>query len=625
MVSPNEPIAINVDIPNNEDAQSSHSRSSTSNTPKAFSSKETRSLAVEWHDLEFEVEVSSGFCGKQKETKQIVKKCSGSFTPGTLTALMGPSGAGKTTLMNVLAGRASYGRITGGKVLLNGLEADPEAYKNQLAYVMQHDAMFATQTPREALHFTAALRLPEYSPEQREEIVESALNALCLQQCADTLIGSVMIPGLSGGEKKRTAVAMELISSPSLIFLDEPTSGLDSHNAFELVNILRSLAESGCTIVCTIHQPSSEVFDLFHRVVYLRKGYTVYAGSVEGSKAAFETEDIVCKNHTNPADFAMHRLQLMSEEEMMALVDAQPIIPEPKVKGTFSKSDFPQPSMASIFTQLRHLTNREFKQLIRDKATLVSRFGMAVMMALMLGCVYWEAADDWGTDFDASDISVAIQNHWGALTFIGINAMMLAAMPVVLTFPLQRAAFMREYTSGAYTSYAYLIAKTLLDVPAAVLQQVLATAVFYNMVGMNGNFAFIVFSISQLAVVSASIGIFVGSSTANAETAINIVPAIFIPQILFSGFFISSDKIPVYLQWAQWCCPLKYGINLVTISEFTPSAVPDNRQTEADDLIYRSDISRDSWWFYVAIMCGMFVFFRVASGCMLAFKARHYA
>ena len=155
-------------------------------------------MALSWEDLVFGVDVAGGPCGKAAERKDIVKGICGHFEPGTLTALMGPSGAGKTTVLNVLAGRAPYGEITSGKVVLNGLEANPTDYQRQLAYVMQQDAMFVTQTPREALNFTATLRLPEYREEQREEIVNSAITALRLEHCADTMIGSVMIPGLSG-------------------------------------------------------------------------------------------------------------------------------------------------------------------------------------------------------------------------------------------------------------------------------------------------------------------------------------------------------------------------------------------------------------------------------------------
>ena len=579
-------------------------------------------MSLSWHDLVFEVPVADGCCGKS--TKQIIKNSSGHFKPGTLSALMGPSGAGKSSLMNVLAGRAPYGEITEGKVVLNGLEAEPRMYQKELAYVMQHDAMFATQTPREALHFTATLRLPEYTAAEREDIVNAAITALRLDKCADTMIGSVMIPGLSGGEKKRAAVAVELISSPSLIFLDEPTSGLDSQSAYELVMILRSLAESGCTIVCTIHQPSSEVFALFQEVVFLRDGHVMYDGKVDDVKAHFETEDRVCKQQTNPADFAMQRLQMMDEAEMYDLMNKKKTSPAPEITGVFGKEHVKEVVQASLCTQLGQLVTREFRQLIRDKPTLGARFGMGVILAVLIGCIFFEVADEWGDDGDSSSTAIAIQSHWGALVFVCINTMFLTAQPMVLAFPLERASFIREYAAGTYGSTVYLVAKTLLDVPAAILQQVLALIVFYFMTGMNGNFAFILLSISILGVVSASTGLLLSAATSSAETAINILPGIFIPQILFSGFFVSTDLIPVWMRWLQWVCPLKYGVSLATISEFSTNVIPDNKAHDVELMINRSGINRDDWYVYGLIMVGIFFFLRILTGIILQRRAQNF-
>eukprot|EP01061_Rhynchopus_euleeides_P009423 TRINITY_DN185_c0_g1_i2.p1 TRINITY_DN185_c0_g1~~TRINITY_DN185_c0_g1_i2.p1 ORF type:complete len:623 (+),score=294.99 TRINITY_DN185_c0_g1_i2:258-2126(+) len=621
MPARNEPITI--DIPQEGDVADSHS--SQPSTPKSpFRLKDAQTMALSWHDLVFEVDVAGGPCGKAAEKKQIVKGASGECRPGTLTALMGPSGAGKTTMMNVLAGRAPYGEITSGKVVLNGLEANPADYQRQLAYVMQQDAMFATQTPREALNFTATLRLPEYSEEQREEIVNSAITALRLEHCADTMIGSVMIPGLSGGEKKRAAVAVELISSPSLIFLDEPTSGLDSHSAYELVMILKSLAESGCTIVCTIHQPSSEVFALFHNVVCLRSGNIVYQGSVEGVASHFETDSFVCKNNTNPSDFAMQRLQMMDDAEMETLMGKLPKVVLPEIKGTLNKADLKKNEKASVGAQMWQLLQREFKQMVRDRATLAARFGMGVMLSLMIGCIFYDVGSEWGDDADLQDRSTAVNNHWGALVFLTINGMFLSAQPMVLAFPLERAAFIREYTAGTYSATAYLVAKSMLDVPAAVVQQLLSLLVFYFLTGMNGNFALMLLATSALAVVSASIALMVGAVTTSAETAVNLLPAIYVPQILFSGFFVSSTQIPDWLRWLQWGMPLKYGINLATTVEFTGDAVPSSRTSDVDFLITRSEMNRDLWWRDTLIMVGMFLILRVLTCLILSSRAKKF-
>ena len=583
---------------------------------------------LQWQNLVFGVEVGGGCgpCSQAAEEKLIVKGTSGKLEPGKLTAIMGPSGAGKTTMMNVLAGRAPYGEIKEGHIYLNGREAQPETYRQQLAYVMQSDALFATQTPREALNFTANLRLPNESVEERTAIVERAITALGLEKCADTNIGSAMIAGLSGGEKKRTAVAVELISSPSLIFLDEPTSGLDSHSAFELVKILRALAEDGCTIVCTIHQPSSEVFALFHNVLMLKSGHVAYSGDVDGVGAHFNdaAKGIECPRNSNPADFAMQRLQLMSDEEVMPYVNKVPKLEEVQSKGVLTEADLPETKSAGMCGQLRELMKREIRNLLRDKVTLAARFGMGVMLALLLGLIFWRVGKEWGDDNDPTDINTAINNHWGAIVFLSINAMFLAAQPMLLAFPLERAAFIREYTAGTYSAPAYVFAKTCVDVPAAIVQQLLGGAVYYFMVGFNGNFALLVLSQASLAAVSASTALLMGAATTRAETAVNLVPAVYVPQILFSGFFISSDQVPVWLRWLQWICPLKYGISLATVVELGNQNVPEDRESYVHALIERSQINRDEYWFLIIIMAALFLGFRILATFLLAQRAKKF-
>jgi len=216
---------------------------------------------------------------------------------------MGPSGAGKSSLLNILSGRLSTGdgKIIEGDVFVHGKKINPVKEKSRIAYVMQEDALFQTQTPREAFEFSAALRLGKgVSKKERDELVQKLLDDLGLQSCADTMIGSVLIPGISGGEKKRTAIGVELISNPDLLFLDEPTSGLDSYAAFRVVKILKELSSKGKTVVCTIHQPSSEVFDIFDSTYLLAKGQVVYNGKVNSMTAHFKTLGYSCPNIITP-------------------------------------------------------------------------------------------------------------------------------------------------------------------------------------------------------------------------------------------------------------------------------------------------------------------------------------
>ena len=158
---------------------------------------------------------------------------------------------------------------------------------------MQDDALMATSTPREALQFSAALRLPKGTPLQViNELVETTLSELGLTECADVLIGGALIKGISGGQRKRTSVGVEIITKPSLLFLDEPTSGLDSFSAYNCINLLKKLAGNNATVLCTIHQPSSEVFFLFDTCMFLKDGLVCYHGPVKGIAEYFSSKGI---------------------------------------------------------------------------------------------------------------------------------------------------------------------------------------------------------------------------------------------------------------------------------------------------------------------------------------------
>ena len=249
---------------------------------------------------------------------------SGTVKPGQFLSIIGASGAGKTTLLNYLSNRGKsciYAKFTcivrspnlkkTGDVLINGKNRNEIKSNSYMAYVQQDDKLFQTLTVKEWLEFAASLKLP---PDQdHEEIVNELLVSLRLEKAADTKIGGPLVKGVSGGERKRTSIGVELITNPSLIFLDEPTTGLDSFTAEIVVEILKNLADSGRTIISTIHQPNTETFEHFDQLMLMSKGHIIYMNDASKAVDYFKTIGYECPPQTNPADFFM---SMMSIEAM---------------------------------------------------------------------------------------------------------------------------------------------------------------------------------------------------------------------------------------------------------------------------------------------------------------------
>ncbi|KAK5645429.1 hypothetical protein RI129_006729 [Pyrocoelia pectoralis] len=249
--------------------------------------------------------------------KQILKNVSGIAHPGELLAIMGSSGAGKTTLMDVLTSRSSASLAITGSRCVNGIPITSDELISKMAYVQQEDLFIGTLTVKEHLIFQALLRMDKHvSYQHRMDRVQEVITELGLTKCENTLIGiRGRIRGISGGEMKRLSFAAEVITNPPLMFCDEPTSGLDSYMASNIIQVLRRLAELGKTMVCTIHQPSSQLYTMFDKILLVAEGRVAFLGVPREAEIFFASVNIPCPTNYNPADHLVQSLAIVPGKE----------------------------------------------------------------------------------------------------------------------------------------------------------------------------------------------------------------------------------------------------------------------------------------------------------------------
>ncbi|CAG9329393.1 unnamed protein product [Blepharisma stoltei] len=523
------------------------------------------SLCLSWRNILYQVDLHHN-----EET--ILKGVSGYAKSGTLTVLMGSSGAGKTTLLDIIAGRirASDNTKISGEILLNGAAINVLSRKHTIAYVTQEDVLLPYLTVKESLSFIAKLSMPGPS-EKITEKVDQIIKKLKLGQVSDNLIGSVIVKGISGGERKRVSIGMELISDPQIVILDEPTSGLDSFTAEVLIDVLLDLSRDGKIVISTLHQPSSSIFNKIDKLILLSNGCTVYDGPSSKSRKYFSKLGFSCPKLTNPADYYMNLLHIidrknMTEEEknilntLTSVYETKDIIqniPIPSSNSLAIKS----PQKISNFRKFCILCDRGFINARRNPGALIAW--------LMLLIVIWVLTDllfhDLGNDFHS------IQNINGVLYFITMNAIMSGNAYSAMGIPSERPIYLKEYNKGIYGTFIYILAKLISELPFHLLGAAMTALMLYFALDLNLNagkffiFCLIFFLGHQMG---GGLGYIVGAMCKTQEIALAI-SQIFVAPLNAYGGMISMSRLNYIFSWITYFSPFYYTFQAFTVNQYT--------------------------------------------------------
>ncbi|XP_033355100.1 protein white-like isoform X3 [Bombus vosnesenskii] len=505
--------------------------------PRSTGSIENESITYTWSDLNVyaakrDEKPWDSLLRRKKpvERRHLLKDVCGVAYPGELLVIMGSSGAGKTTLLNALTFRSGSGVTASGVMAANGRRVSSTILTSRTAYVQQDDLFVGTLTVKEHLLFQAMVRMDRRIPmEQRFDRVQQVINELALSKCKNTVIGQPgRIKGLSGGEMKRLSFASEVLTDPPLMFCDEPTSGLDSFMAHQVVSVLKTLTDSGDvvargkTIVVTLHQPSSELFALFDRILLMAEGRVAFMGTTSQACTFFETLGAACPSNYNPADYFVQMLAVVPGQETSCRHAINTVC------DTFQKSDHGikialeaeavsgefedslqdakysknrSPYKASWCEQFHAVLWRSWLSVIKEPILIKVRLLQTVMVSLLVGIVYF----DQRLDQDG------VMNINGALFIFLTNMTFQNVFAVINVFCAELPIFLREHRNG------YLISCV----------------------------------------------------SSNLSMALSIGPPVIIPFLLFGGFFLNTASVPSYFKWFSYLSWFRYGNEALLINQWS--------------------------------------------------------
>ncbi|CAI8585681.1 unnamed protein product [Vicia faba] len=572
------------DVSNQVYEMSTDSRTTRDNSVTKGMILPFKPLTMTFHNVNYYVDMPKEIRkqGIPETRLQLLTDVSGVFSPGVLTALVGSSGAGKTTLMDVLAGRKTGGYIEG-NIKISGYPKEQRTFARISGYVEQNDIHSPQVTIEESLWFSASLRLPkEISIDKRREFVEQVMKLVELDSLRHALVGMPGNSGLSTEQRKRLTIAVELVANPSIIFMDEPTSGLDARAAAIVMRTVRNTVDTGRTVVCTIHQPSIDIFEAFDELLLMKRGGQVIYGGKIGAHSRILIDYFQgiggippIPSGYNPAtwvlevttpaveekidsDFAAiykNSAQFRGVEASILEFEHPPAGSEPLKFDTM----YSQNSLSQFFLCL-------WKQNLvywRTPAYNAMRLYFTTISALIFGSVFWDVGSKRAT---TQELFVLMGALYSACLFLGVNNAS-SVQPIV---SIERTVFYREKAAGMYSPLPYAAAQGLIEIPYIAVQTLVFGLITYFMVNFEktpGKFFLYLLFMFLTFTYFTFYGMMAVGFTASQQLAAVISSAFYSLWNLLSGFLIPKASIPGWWIWFYYICPVQWTLRGIITSQ----------------------------------------------------------
>jgi ABC-type multidrug transport system ATPase subunit/ABC-type multidrug transport system permease subunit len=533
-------------------------------------------------------------------TKTLLNDISGEARDGEIMAVLGASGSGKSTLIDALANRIAKGSLKG-TVTLNGEVLESRLLKVISAYVMQDDLLFPMLTVEETLMFSAEFRLPRTLSRSKKKMrVQAVIDQLGLRNAAKTIIGDEGHRGVSGGERRRVSIGIDIIHDPIILFLDEPTSGLDSTSAFMVVKVLQRIAQSGSIVIMSVHQPSYRILGLLDHLIFLSRGQTVYSGSPTSLPLFFAEFGHPIPDGENRTEFALDHIRELegspggskslvefnkswqsmkqsnnpgrssetdTERHGLSLKEAiSASISRGKLVSGATNTATSQSSMVPRFAnplwiEMAVLAKRSVTNTRRTPELFGIRLGAVMVTGFILATVFWRLDDS----------PKGAQERLGFFAF-AMSTTYYSCADALPVFLQQRYIFIRETAYNAYRRSSYVLSHALVSLPPLVFLSVAFACTTFWAVGLDGGvsgFLFYLLTIFASFWAGNSFVTFLSGVVPHVMLGYTIVVAILAYFLLFSGFFINRNRIPSYWLWFHYISLVKYPFEAVLQNEFS--------------------------------------------------------